>query len=40
MNLINLFPLTILKDKIDISDDEKALMINEIRDMKKKFEKY
>ena len=35
MNLINLFPLTILKDKIDISDDEKALMINEIRDMKK-----
>ena len=35
MNLINLFPLTILKDKIDISDDEKSLMINEIRDMKK-----
>ena len=35
MNLINLFPLTILKDKINISDEEKALMINEIRNMKK-----
>ena len=35
MNIINLFPLTILKDKINISDEEKALMINEIRDMKK-----
>ena len=35
MNLINLFPLTILKDKINISDDEKSLMINEIREMKK-----
>ena len=35
MNIINLFPLTILKDKINISDEEKALMINEIRNMKK-----
>ena len=35
MNLINLFPLTLLKDKINISDEEKALMINEIRNMKK-----
>ena len=35
MNLINLFPLTIIKDKIDILDDEKKLMIDEIRSMKK-----
>ena len=35
MNLINLFPLTILKDKININDSEKKLMIGEIRGMKK-----
>ena len=35
MNLINLFPLTIIKDKIDVLDDEKKLMIKEIREMKK-----
>ena len=35
MNLINLFPLTIIKDKIEISEEDKNVMINEIRDMKK-----
>ena len=35
MNIINLFPLTIIKDKIKIDDDEKNLMLNEIRNMKK-----
>ena len=35
MNLINLFPLTIIKDKIDIGEEDKNIMINEIRDMKK-----
>ena len=35
MNLINLFPLTIIKDKIDISVEDKDVMISEIRDMKK-----
>ena len=35
MNLINLFPLTIIKDKIEIIDNEKVLMIDEIRNMKK-----
>ena len=35
MDLINLFPLTIIKDKILIRDEEKINMINEIRDMKK-----
>ena len=35
MDLINLFPLTIIKDKILIRDQEKINMINEIRDMKK-----
>ena len=35
MDLINLFPLTIVKDKILIRDEEKINMINEIRDMKK-----
>ena len=35
MNLINLFPLTIIKDKLKINSDEKNLMINEIRSMKK-----
>ena len=35
MNLINLFPLTIIKDKIEISEKDKNVMINEIRDMKK-----
>tara|TARA_B100000282_G_scaffold296545_1_gene278850 strand:+ start:69 stop:761 length:693 start_codon:yes stop_codon:yes gene_type:complete len=34
MNLINLFPLTIIKDKIEIIDNEKVLMIDEIRNMK------
>ena len=37
MPLINLFPLTILKDKIELKNNEKDLMINEIRLMKKKF---
>ena len=36
MNIINLFPLTIIKDKIKIDDDEKNLMLEEIRNMKKK----
>ena len=35
MNLINLFPLTIIKDKIETSEEDKNVMINEIRDMKK-----
>ena len=35
MNLINLFPLTIIKDKIEISVEDKDVMISEIRDMKK-----
>ena len=35
MPLINLFPLTILKDKIELKNNEKDLMINEIRLMKK-----
>jgi len=35
MDLINLFPLTIVKDKILIGDEEKINMINEIREMKK-----
>ena len=35
MNIINLFPLTIIKDKIKIDDDEKNLMLDEIRNMKK-----
>ena len=35
MNIINLFPLTIIKDKIDMSEQEKLLMIEEIRKMKK-----
>ena len=35
MNLINLFPLTIIKDKLKINSEEKNLMINEIRSMKK-----
>ena len=34
MNLINLFPLTIIKDKIEIIGSEKILMIEEIRNMK------
>ena len=39
MNIINLFPLTIIKDKIKIDDDEKNLMLNEIRNMKKNSKK-
>ena len=35
MNIINLFPLTIIKDKINMSDNEKVKMIEEIRLMKK-----
>ena len=35
MNLINLFPLTIIKDKIEVGEKDKNVMINEIRDMKK-----
>ena len=40
MNLINLFPLTILKDKIELKNNEKDLMINEIRLMKKNSKNY
>ncbi len=35
MNIINLFPLTIIKDKINMNDNEKVKMIEEIRLMKK-----
>ena len=35
MDLINLFPLTIVKDKILIRNEEKINMIDEIRNMKK-----
>ena len=35
MNLINLFPLTIIKDKIEVGEKDKNVMINEIRDMKR-----
>ena len=35
MNIINLFPLTIIKDKINMSNNEKVKMIEEIRLMKK-----
>ena len=35
MNLINLFPLTVIKDKLKINSEEKNLMVNEIRSMKK-----
>ena len=34
MNLINLFPLTIIKDKIAITEKERNLMIEEVRKMK------
>ena len=34
MNLINLFPLTIIKDKIAITEKERSLMIEEVRKMK------
>ena len=35
MSQINLFPLTILKDKIQMIENDKILMIEEIRNMKK-----
>ncbi len=35
MNIINLFPLTIIKDKINMNDNEKVKMVEEIRLMKK-----
>ena len=35
MNIINLFPLTLIKDKINFSMQDKNLMIDEIRLMKK-----
>ena len=35
MTIINLFPLSIYKSKIDLTNDDKNLMIDEIRSMKK-----
>ena len=35
MNLINLFPLTVIKDKIEIDEKDRNIMIEEIKNMKK-----
>ena len=39
MKIFNLFPLTVLQNKITLEDDERNILINEIKKMRDEFDK-